>query len=129
MKNNVWYENLKKSKLTPPKWVFGTIWTILYFTMVLYLFFILNNKECINGCPSVNFFIIQLIFNLSWTTLFFKFKLIKVALVDLLLTVGFTIMTFITSLHINQSISFILIPYILWLTLATYLNAYIVINN
>ena len=55
--------------------------------------------------------------------------MIRLALIDILFTLGFTITTFITSLNINSKLSIILIPYILWLTLATYLNTYIVFNN
>ena len=129
MQNRTWYNSLKKSTLTPPNWVFGTAWSLLYTSMVIYLVLMMRDEKCNMWCQPLTFFAIQLLFNLIWTSLFFKFKLIRLALIDILFTLGFTITTFITSLNINSKVSLILIPYILWLTLATYLNTYIVFNN
>ena len=129
MQNRDWYNSLKKSTLTPPSWVFGTAWSLLYTSMIIYLVLMMRDHKCNMWCQPLTFFVIQLFFNLIWTSLFFKFKLIRLALIDILFTLGFTITTFITSLNINSKLSLILIPYILWLTLATYLNTYIVLNN
>ena len=129
MQNRDWYNSLKKSTLTPPNWVFGTAWSLLYTSMVIYLVLMMRDEKCNMWCQPLTFFAIQLFFNLIWTSLFFKFKMIRLALIDILFTLGFTITTFITSLNINSKLSIILIPYILWLTLATYLNTYIVFNN
>lgn len=129
MQNRDWYNSLKKSTLTPPSWVFGTAWSLLYTSMIIYLVLMMRDNKCNMWCQPLTFFVIQLFFNLIWTSLFFKFKLIRLALIDILFTLGFTITTFITSLNINSKLSLILIPYILWLTLATYLNTYIVLNN
>lgn len=123
MENNKWYDYLNKSKLTPPDWVFGVVWTILY--ILIGLSFGLNkpNKD---DTKLIVFFTLQLFFNLIWTSIFFKFKMIKLALFDLFLTLLFTILYFIESNNIGK---YLLIPYILWLLLAFYLNMYIVYFN
>ena len=123
MENNKWYDYLNKSKLTPPDWVFGVVWTVLY--ILIGLSFGLN-KPNKNDTKLIVFFTLQLVFNLIWTSIFFKFKMIKLALFDLFLTLLFTILYFIESNNIGK---YLLIPYILWLLLAFYLNAYIVYFN
>lgn len=126
---NKWYKSLKQSKLTPPSWVFGVVWPLLYTLMAIALYFTWTNKKCYPFCNAIIFFFIQLFFNLLWTTLFFKYKLIKLALLDLFFILTFTIITFVKFYEINKYISFLLLPYLLWLLLAFYLNFYIVLNN
>ena len=134
---DLWYKNLKKSKLNPPNWVFGVVWPILYASMIIYLVMIyslhdlpynINNNRYSRNIPLI-LFSIQLFLNLIWTTIFFKFKRFKLALLDLLLTLGFTIATIIFTFKLNLIASLILIPYTLWLSLATYLNIFIVLKN
>ena len=120
---NLWYENLNKSPLTPPNYVFGIAWSILY-TLII-VSFITNNKYCLK-CPLTYFFILQFVFNLMWTPVFFKLKQPILAIIVLLLTLTFTILYFIKSNTISKVL---LSPYILWLLFAGYLNMYIIINN
>ena len=126
---NEWYKSLNKSKLTPSSWVFGVVWPILYTLMAISLFFTWVDSKCYPFCDAVIFFFIQLFFNLIWTALFFKYKLLKVALFDLMFIIFFTLITFFKFYTINRFASFLLVPYLLWLLLAFYLNSYIVINN
>ena len=123
MENNEWYKNLKKSLLTPPGYVFKIVWSILY--LFITLSFIFNKKYCLN-CKENILFIIQLFLNLSWTPIFFKFKMIKLSLFIILFIIYFTIRYINTSKTISKVL---LIPYILWLFIAFYFNLYIVINN
>ena len=64
-----------------------------------------------------------------WTTLFFKMKKPLLALLDLIFTLGFTLITFYKFYFISKIGSYLLLPYILWMCFAFYLNLYIVINN
>ena len=124
-----WYNNLKKSKLTPPNWVFGTVWPILYITLAISFNILKNNKKCSSWCNPLTFFVIQMVFNLVWTNLFFKLKKIKLALLDLALVIIFTFFTMKDGYNINKNSTYILIPYFIWLLFAFYLNFYIVLNN
>ena len=124
-----WYNNLKKSNLTPPNWVFGTVWPILYITLAISFNILKKNKKCSSWCNPLTFFVIQIFFNLIWTNLFFKFKKIKLALLDLILVIIFTFFTMKDGYNINKYSTYILIPYFIWLLFAFYLNFYIVLNN
>lgn len=126
---NDWYNNLKKAPWTPPDYVFGIVWPILYFLMFTSFILTRNDEKCYPYCSALTFFIIQLIFNLSWTTLFFTMKKPKLALLDLIATLIFTIVTYKKFSLINQTASRLLLPYIAWLILAFSLNLYIVIMN
>ena len=92
--------------------------------MIITAFFT-NKKYCLN-CKSTYFYILQFVFNLIWTTVFFKLKMPKTALLVLFSTLFFTIMYFLESNTISKLLLF---PYMLWLSFAGYLNTYIVINN
>ena len=129
MYDKLWYKQLEKSSLNPPPWVFGIVWPILYSLMYLSLFIILKDKKCLNYCKPLDFFILQLLFNLQWTNVFFRKKQIKTALIYTTIIIIFTILTIITFYNINKFASFLLIPYLSWLFFAFYLNLYIVLNN
>jgi benzodiazapine receptor len=74
-------------------------------------------------------FMTQMVFNLAWSPLFFKYKLIRLALVDLLLLVVVLIFTIRAFYNIKPVAAYLLLPYLAWLGLAGYLNTYIVFNN
>jgi translocator protein len=125
-----WYKNIKKSPLSPPSWLFGVVWPILY--CMIFASLILVVKDFKNNRIfkySLIMFFLQLIFNLIWTTIFFKFKKYKLALVDLYLTIIFTGLTIYYFYKLNKISAYLLIPYFLWICFASYLNLYIVLNN
>ena len=129
MYNKKWYNNINKSPYTPPGWFFGLVWTILYLLMIISFYLIWSNSKCFPYCNVLTIFLLQLAFNLSWTTVFFKYKKIRFALI---LTILIFILTFIVSIKfykINKIASYLLIPYLLWLIVAMYLNIYIILNN
>ena len=84
------------------------------------------NNPSKNDYELITYFSLQLFFNLIWTTIFFKLQMTRLALFDLFLIILFAVLYFIKSSEISK---YLLIPYLLWLSLAFYLNAYIVINN
>ena len=95
MYNKNWYKTLKRSKLSPPDYVFGIVWPILYTTLAVSFYLIKKENQCHKWCEPLNFFSIQMFFNLIWTWLFFKQKKIKLALLDIALVIIFTILTMI----------------------------------
>ena len=116
-----WYLSLNKSELNPPGYVFGIVWPILYLLMMISA--VLSYKKVFN------LFIIQLIFNAAWSWLFFRFQIPLFSLLDIYLLIGLN--SYILKLMYEESkIAFVLFtPYVLWITFASYLNLYIVINN
>jgi len=116
-----WYLSLNKSELNPPGYVFGIVWPILYLLMMI--------SAALSYKKVFNLFIIQLIFNAAWSWLFFRFQMPLFSLLDIYLLIGLN--SYILKLMYEESkIAFVLFtPYVLWITFASYLNLYIVINN
>jgi tryptophan-rich sensory protein len=129
MNSRDWYLNLNKSTLTPPNYVFSIVWSVLYLLLLISFLIIYKDPICFPFCTALIFFLSQLFFNLIWTPLFFQAKNIKLALLDLVFVIIFTIITIVLFYKINPLASYLLIPYILWLFLAFHLNYYIFINN
>ena len=116
-----WYLSLNKSELNPPSYVFGLVWPILYIFMMVSAF--LAHKKIFS------LFIVQLFFNAIWSWLFFRFQMPLVALLDIYLLILINI--YILNLMYKESklAFFLFVPYVLWISFASYLNLFIVINN
>ena len=116
-----WYLLLDKSVLNPPSYVFGIVWPILYILMIVSAF--LAHKKIFS------IFIIQLFFNAAWSWLFFRFQMPLIALLDIYLLIAINI--YILNLMYKESklAFFLFIPYVAWISFASYLNLFIVINN
>ena len=119
--SDLWYLSLNKSELNPPSYVFGIVWPILYVLMMISAY--LAYKKI------YGIFLIQLVFNAAWSWLFFRFQMPLISLIDIYLLVALNL--YITALMYRENkLAFILfIPYVLWISFASYLNLYIVINN
>ena len=126
---NTWYKKLKVAPWNPPDYVFGIVWPILYVLMFISASMVYIDKKCYPYCYPLTIFFLQLVLNLSWTTIFFKYRMIKTALLVLVLIFSLTLYTSILFYDINKIASYLLIPYLLWLCVAFSLNLYIVINN
>lgn len=127
-KNYEWYKSLEKSSLTPPQYVFPIVWSILYI-MIAISGFTYFAKAGVAWSWATFFYFFQIFLNVIWSPLFFWKKLITLALVDLFLlwiSVATTIYLFYQE---NPTAAYLLVPYNVWLSLAFYLNLYIVIFN
>lgn len=129
MYNKKWYQKLNKSPYTPPGWVFSIVWLLLYSFLILSFYLIWKNKKCYPYCDSLNFFLLQLMLNLSWTTFFFRYKKVKLSFLLLIIIFVLSFITFYKFSKINILASYLLIPYLLWLLFAMYLNMYIIFKN
>ena len=121
-----WYQNLNKAPWTPPGWVFGAAWTTIMICFSVYMA-ILWKKITLKKLLYI--FIAEFILNVIWNPLFFHFKWINVALLSIsLLTILIIYMA--VSLRTEMRYKTLLIfPYLIWLTIATSLNGYIVLYN
>ena len=118
---DAWYFTLNKSQLNPPSYIFGLVWPILYILMMVSAF--LTYKKVFSV------FLIQLIFNAAWSWLFFRFQMPLVALFDIYILIIINIYL-LYLMYKESKIGFLLfIPYVLWISFASYLNLFIVINN
>ena len=128
MFKSVWYYNLTKPPLAPPDWIFPPVWSILYFSMLvallLYLFKSAQNKK-----SGYIYFAVQLILNLLWAIVFFYLKNMFLALIVIILLDIFVILTIKSFYKVSKISGLILIPYLIWILFATYLNiGYLVLN-
>ncbi len=128
--SNLWYNGLVKSGLTPPGWVFSVAWTILYILLGVALYLIIRAaRKNIDKMRAYIFFGAQLVLNGLWSYMFFGAHLPGFALVTLL--VLFTVSVWMARVFdgIDKWAGYLVIPYILWMMFAFYLNAYIALMN
>ena len=127
---NGWYQTLNKPWFTPPNWAFGPVWTVLYVLMgiSLYLIWIAKKKGDEKTLP-ISIFSFQLILNGLWTPMFFFAQSIIIALFIIILLDVFLIITIILFYRIDKKAGYLLIPYSLWLYVATLLNLTIFVLN
>ena len=127
--NLIWYETLNKPAFTPPPGVFAPAWTIFYtliFTSLI-IFLIKNTNE--NKTVGVVLFVIQMVLNLLWSPVFFYWQNISLAFAVIVLLDIFVIGTIIAFYKASKISAYLLVPYILWLLFATYLNwGFLVLN-
>lgn len=128
MYNSDWYNSLIKPFLSPPDGVFLPVWTVLYITILIsfILYFTNPNKNKKSGYI---FFFVQLVLNLSWSFVFFKFKSISGGLIIIFLMGVFIFLTIKKFYSVSKISGLILIPYFLWVLFAAYLNLGFLILN
>lgn len=118
-----WYVYLNKPSFNPPNWIFGPVWTVLYTIMGISLYLVwIKGYQKKKVKSAVQLFFVHLMFNTLWTFVFFGSR-------NLLLALGVIIILWlmIASLikifwNINKWASYLLVPYILWVSFATLLN-------
>lgn len=118
-----WYQYLEKPFFSPPNWIFGPVWTLLYTAMGVSFYLLLQRKESRQRKIALSLFILQYLLNLLWTPVFFGAKEMLVALfiigaLDLVL-----IATIWWAYKIERRSAYLLIPYLCWVLFATVLNA------
>lgn len=122
-----WYQELNQAPWTPPGWAFGVAWTTIMIAFSLFMAFAWNSSP--NKGLLVTLFILQWILNVAWNPVFFNFHLTGwglVIIVALTLLVGAMFFGYRSELGIKASL---ILPYLIWLIIATSLNAYIVFYN
>ena len=123
-----WYPTLNKPEITPPNIAFPIAWSIIYLCMGISIGLILNSKEE-NKKNLIVLFVVQLFLNFTWSISFFYLQNPLLGFINIIL-LDLAVLYYAFKCYPAQKVSGILfIPYILWLFLATYLNAYILIYN
>ncbi len=119
--DDLWYQQLAKSSLNPPGYVFGIVWPILYLLMSISAFRTFNETK--------KLFLTQLLFNALWSWLFFAFQMPLIALVNIWLLIYLNFKLNLKMFYQDKLSGLLFIPYVIWLFFASYLNLFIVINN
>ena len=126
---NNWYSTLIKPPFTPPSWVFSPAWAILYITIILSFILFATKITVQNKRNGYWFFWLQILFNILWSPAFFVLKnpvlaLICIIILDIL--VFFNIKEFY---KVSKLSAWLLLPYMIWILFATYLNIGFVLLN
>lgn len=121
------YQSLEKPPLSPPGWLFGVVWTILFTLMGIsaYLVAIRPGEKA----PAFRIYGIQLAVNLLWSVLFFRLQAYWLAFVWLLLLWGLIIAMIAAFAKISRPAAWLQIPYLLWVTFAGYLCLSVALMN
>lgn len=128
-KIGTWYANLIKPSFSPPNWLFGPVWITLFALMGIALYIVWEADKTQTRKTALRAFWIQMILNICWSLLFFGLEsplLGFVGIIFLLLAILWTIRNF---WKVKELASWLLIPYILWVSFAAILNLAIWILN
>jgi len=118
-----WYATLNKPFFSPPDWLFGPVWTILYFLMGLSLYIVWDKGlESKQSQKAVFMFGVQLFLNLLWSIIFFGLKSPLFAFIEIVFLWMAILLTINYFYKISKVSSYLLIPYVLWVSFAAILN-------
>lgn len=123
-----WYVTLQKPSFSPPGWVFGPAWTLLYLLMGIAAF-LAYSKGFKKAKTALTFFFVQLFFNLLWSFLFFGLKSPLLAFIDIVILWCLILITTYQFYKIDKNAAYLMIPYILWVSFASVLNFSLYILN
>ena len=125
-----WYTTLNKPWFTPPDYVFGPVWTVLYILMGISLYLVIirgwENKPVKTG---IDLFAAQLGINLLWSVLFFGMHSPLAGLACILVLLALIVGTIVSFSRLSKTAALLLVPYIAWVCIATALNAGVVLLN
>lgn len=124
-----WYATLNKPFFSPPNWIFGPVWTILYTLMGISLWLIWQSKKNEQRRKALQVFGVQLLLNSLWSIIFFGLKNPLVAFIEILIMWGAIFLTIRYFSRLSQLAAWLLIPYLLWVSFATLLNGAIFVLN
>ena len=118
-----WYAVLVKPSFSPPNWLFGPVWTMLYMLMGIAAYRVWRlgtNKPAVKA--AVSLFLVHLFFNAIWSILFFGAKNIPLAFVDISIIWVTLIVLIFRFKKLDRTSAYLLLPYLAWVSFATVLN-------
>ncbi|MFA6339090.1 MAG: TspO/MBR family protein [Candidatus Paceibacterota bacterium] len=125
-----WYTTIQRSQLNPPNWIFGPVWTTLYFLMGISAFLIwkkgFERKEVRNA---LYIFAFQLALNTLWSIIFFGLHSLRGAFIEIIILWLVIIWTMVAFYKISRPAAYLLLPYITWVTFASYLSYSVMVLN
>ena len=123
------YSPLIKPFLSPPNWLYGPVWTILYLSLGVSFYLFTESKSKLSKSYGNYLFYSQLILNFLWSLIFFNLRSPQFALIDITLLIILIVLNIYHFHRANKASGLIMIPYLIWVMFATYLNAGILFLN
>lgn len=118
-----WYATLAKPELNPPSWVFGPVWTVLFVLMGTAAFLVWRkgtHKRDVQFALSI--FGVQLVLNTLWSIIFFGLQKPNYAFLEIILLWTAIAATIVVFRNVSKLAAWLLVPYIIWVSFASYLN-------
>jgi translocator protein len=124
-----WYDQLAKPSWTPPSWVFGPVWTLLYIMMAIAAWRVWS-RYSFEGAPwALGLFIVQLVLNAAWSWFFFGLEDPGLAFGDIAVLWATLTLTMLLFFRRSLLAGWLLVPYLAWVTFAAALNLAIWLMN
>jgi tryptophan-rich sensory protein len=124
-----WYPGLNKPAWTPPDWVFGPVWTLLYLLMAVAAWLVWLRADARAARPALGLFLGQLVLNAGWSGLFFALHSPGLAFAEILVLWPAIAATLVSFARVSRLAAGLLVPYLLWVTYAAALNGAIWVMN
>lgn len=121
-----WYAGLNKPSFSPPNWVFAPVWVTLFTLMGISLYLIWNKG--FKRLP-ITLFSIQLALNVAWSVIFFGLQSMFYAFIEIIILWISILITILSFYKVSKKAALLLLPYIVWVTIAMTLNYYVWILN
>ncbi len=117
-----WYAGLIKPSWTPPDWVFGPVWSVLYLMMAVAVWLVWRQYGLSKAAVPITLFMLQLALNAAWSILFFGLRLPGVAFLEIIMLWFAILATVIAFWRASPVAGYLLLPYLLWVAFAAGLN-------
>ena len=117
-----WYSSLHKPPWTPPASLFGPVWTALYLAMAVAAWLVWRHDRAPGRMLAINLFMLQLALNVIWPACFFTAKLPGLAMLEIVALWIAIAATLVNFLKISRGAAFLMLPYLGWVTFASFLN-------
>ncbi len=118
-----WFAALDKPWFSPPNWIFGPVWTLLYTLMGIAAFLIYRQRKHPQAKQAMVAYSVQLTLNAAWSIIFFGSHAIGLALVEIIAMWAAIVWTIALFARVDRRAAWILVPYLAWVSFATMLNA------
>ena len=122
-----WYSQLIKSNYNPPDWIFAPIWLTLYLMMTIAIWLFWHSKK--KDMNTIYIYFIHIVFNTTWSIVFFGLHQIFLALVALIVLIFLIIILIQRFKRVNLLSYYLMIPYLLWTVYALFLNFNLMVLN
>lgn len=119
---NTWYPQLRRPEWTPPNWIFGPLWRALYAMMAISAWLVWRTAGWPVARSALSLFAIQLVLNALWSVVFFGLRRVGAAFGEILLLWTMAIATTVAFLPLSLLAAWLLLPYVVCVGFASYLN-------
>lgn len=117
-----WYDGLVKPSWNPPNWIFGPVWTLLYLAMGVAAWLVWRERGWRDAALPLGLFVAQLVLNLIWSGLFFALRSPGLAAIEIVLLWAAILATLVAFWPISRWASLLFVPYLVWVSFASFLN-------